>query len=156
MLKIRILAIGEDKDRWVTDGSTHYLTLLSKYVSIETRALPSPKTSPSLSPDEIKKQEAAILQKELGRGLTVALSDRGRQVDSVAFAKLLEQWQVKSGGSVTFLIGGPHGLYDSILDRADAVLSLSPLTFSHQLVRLVLLEQLYRGFSILAGTAYHK
>lgn len=156
MLKIRIVVIGEHKDRWVTDGCKHYLTLISKFASVEIKPVVSPKASSSLSPEEITRQEAAVLQKELGRGLTIALSDSGEHVDSHGFAKLLEQWQVSSGGNVTFVIGGPFGLHESVLQSADRVLSLSPLTFSHQVVRLVLLEQIYRGFSILHGSAYHK
>lgn len=69
---------------------------------------------------------------------------------------MIEKWQTSSKGTITFLIGGPYGLDPSILKRADIVLSLSKLTFSHQLVRLTLLEQLYRAFSILHGTDYHK
>lgn len=96
------------------------------------------------------------MAKELGKGLVVALSDSGKKADSHEFARLLEQWQTRSNGTITFLIGGPFGLDESLLSRADVALSLSPLTFSHQLVRLVLLEQLYRAFSILSGSPYHK
>ena len=88
--------------------------------------------------------------------MLVALSDSGKSCNSVSFSRLLERWQTTSGGTVTFLIGGPFGLDTSLLESADLILSLSPLTFSHQLVRLVLFEQLYRGFTILHNTSYHK
>lgn len=156
MLKIRLLAIGEDKDRWVTEAVMHYIKLISKYASVEVNFLPSPKASSSLSPDEIKRQEAAVFRECLSKGVTVALSDSGRSFESAAFAKQIERWQVTSGGTATFVIGGPFGLDKSLLESADMRLSLSPLTFSHQLVRLVLLEQLYRGFTILHNTGYHK
>ena len=156
MLKIRLLAIGDDKDRWVTEAVMHYIKLISKYASVEINFLPSPKASSSLSPDEIKRQEATVFKECLSRGLTVALSDSGRSFDSTAFAKQIERWQVSSGGIVTFVIGGPFGLDKSLLESADMLLSLSPLTFSHQLVRLVLLEQIFRGFTILHNTGYHK
>jgi len=156
LLKIAVLAIGKDKDRWVTDGAAHFEKLLQRWCRLEWQVIPSPHHSTSLSPDEIKRNEARLIKKRLGTGLTVALADSGRSLDSRGFAGLLERFQTVSGGQVTFVIGGPYGLDQSILSAADDVLSLSPLTFSHQLVRLVLLEQLYRGFSILHGTDYHK
>ncbi len=156
LLKIRVVAIGEDKDRWVTDGSKHYLKLLSRWTSFEIKTLPAPKVTSSLSPEATKKREAELLARELGKGTVIALSDSGKAMTSQQLARFLEKLQASSGGAITFLIGGPHGLHDSILSDADVILSLSPLTFSHQLVRLVLLEQLYRGLSILHGTAYHK
>jgi len=156
MLKVRLVTIGEDKDRWVTEGINHYAKLLSKYSTLEIVPLPSPKTSSSLSPDEIKRQEASILKEKLGKGMVIALADSGTGYDSRELAKQLERWQVSSGGVVTFVIGGPFGLDAQITGAASLVLSLSPLTYSHQLVRLVLLEQLYRSFTILYNTGYHK
>lgn len=156
LLKLRIVAIGKDKQSWVSDGISHYLKLLSKYADVEIRPVADTRETASLSPNEIKAKQAAQLEKGIGKGPTIALSDSGQEYDSIAFSKLLERAQITSGGAVTFLIGGPYGLDDSIIERADYVLSLSRLTFSHQVVRLVLLEQLYRGFTILAGTNYHK
>jgi 23S rRNA (pseudouridine1915-N3)-methyltransferase len=156
LLKIRIFVVGKHKDRWVEEGCAHFEKLLSRFAKIEWEILVSPKESSSLSPAEIRKREARLLEKECQRGLCIALTDKGVQKDTPAFAKMLETMQITSGGIVKFIIGGVYGLDDSILDKADHVLSLSPLTFSHQLVRLVLLEQLYRAFSILHGTDYHK
>jgi len=156
LLKITIIAIGKDKDRWVSDGAAHFEKLLGRWCRIGWKLLVSPARSVSLSPDEIRRAENDVLLKELGRGYVIALSDKGRSWTSEEFASHLEHLQVIAGGEVTFLIGGPHGLDPAALERADERLSLSPLTFSHQLVRLVLLEQLYRGFSILHGTDYHK
>ena len=156
MLKIRIVAIGEDKDDWITEGCKHYIKLLKKYTVIEQVTVSSPKHSASLSLDEIKRLEAKAIEALKVKGMLVALSDSGKSCDSASFAKLLERWQTTSGGTVTFLIGGPYGLDTSLLKSADLALSLSPLTFSHQLVRLVLFEQLYRGFTILHNTSYHK
>ncbi len=156
MFRIRVLAIGEDKDPWVTLGIQHYSKLLSKYAALEVLPLPSPKTSSSLSPEEVKRQEASLLKEKFGKGITVALVDTGKTYDSLGFAKLIERWQSTSGGAITFLIGGPFGLDSQLVKTVNATLSLSPLTFSHQLVRLVLLEQLYRGFTILHNTGYHK
>jgi 23S rRNA (pseudouridine1915-N3)-methyltransferase len=156
VVKIRIIAAGPDKDQWLAEGVNHYLKLLGRYASIEINNLPSPRATSSLSPVEIMKKEADRFEKELKGGFVIALSDRGKRQDSPGFARLLERIQAHNRGPITFLIGGPYGLHETILKKADLVLSLSELTFSHQLVRLVLLEQLYRGFSILHGSSYHK
>jgi len=156
LLKITIIAIGKDKDAWVSDGAAHFEKLLGRWCRIHWRMLNSPVKSSSLSPDEIRRAESEPIRRELGRGHAIALTDRGRRFTSEEFATHLERLQVSAGGEILFVIGGPYGLDQSVLDRADEQLSLSPLTFSHQLVRLVLLEQLYRGFSILHGTDYHK
>lgn len=153
---MRLLSIGHDRDRWVAEGCDHYLKLLSRFAKVENQIIPPLKASTSLSPGELKAREATQIEKALGPEYLVALHDRGRKYDSPGFAKMIEKLQSTSGGRLTLLIGGAFGLDERLLDRADLVVSLSELTFSHQLVRLVILEQLYRGFSILAGTAYHK
>ena len=156
MVKIRIIAVGKDKDAWVTDGSAHFLKLLKRYASVEQVHLAGPRTSSSLSPEQSKAAEAGPILEQMDKGTQIALSDRGRPMDSEAFAEFIEKLTATSPPPLSIVIGGPYGLDQTVLDRADHVVSLSPLTFSHQIVRLVLLEQLYRAFSILAGTDYHK
>jgi len=154
--KIKIIALGRDKDEWISTGCAHYTKLLSRWVRIDWRIISNSKIPSSLSPAEIMIAEAELIANELPpRGLIV-LTDSGRQFDSIAFSKELQKWQTNFGAELTFLIGGAYGLDSTILDRANVILSLSSLTFSHQLVRLVLAEQLYRGFAILNGTDYHK
>jgi 23S rRNA (pseudouridine1915-N3)-methyltransferase len=155
LLKVRIVAIGKDKDPWISEGGNHYVKLLSRYATVATRIIPALKTTASLSPAEIKSREAERFEKELGKDFLIALSDRGVKTDSVGLAQKIEKLQARSS-AITFLIGGAYGLDERIIKRADLVLSLSPLTFSHQLVRLILLEQLYRALSILHGSSYHK
>lgn len=155
MIKIRVVAVGKDKAAWVTDGSAHFEKLLSKYCKISWETIASEKSS-SLSSTEIRKREAKRLLSKLGDGFVVALDDSGKAYDSPQLASQLEKWQIQCRGTITFVIGGPYGLDQTVLKRADSRLSLSPLTFSHQIVRLVLLEQLFRAFSILKGTDYHK
>lgn len=156
MIRIRIIAPGKDKDEWVTLGSHHYIKLLSRYARVELVVLPSLKLSSSLSPDEIRKKEAVPLSKQLRGGYCVALSDSGKKYDSRAFADFVEKRQVAGNDAIEFIVGGPYGLDNDLLNQADTVLSLSSLTFPHKLVRLILLEQLYRAFSILHNTSYHK
>ncbi len=156
MLKIHLVQVGKDKDAWVTDGIAHYRKLLSRFATLDIVTLPGIKAAASLSPAEIMAREYEQISGKIGKGFTVALSDGGRKMDSPAFSKWLSKVQVDGSSEITFVIGGAYGLDQRILTAADLILSLSPLTFSHQLVRLVLLEQLYRGFSILHGTDYHK
>lgn len=155
MLKIRVVGIGKDKERWVTDACAHFSKLLSRFADIEWILIPSLKLSSSLSRIEIKKKEAAVIRKEIKKGLVIALTDKGTTYDSVGFAGFLETCMA-TNSTVNFIIGGPYGLNGSILEKVDYKLSLSPLTFSHQIVRLILVEQLYRAFSIIHGTDYHK
>lgn len=156
MIKIKIIAIGKDKDAWVAEGQAHYKKLLSRFAKVELQYLPALKSVSSLSPDEIKKREAELFNKNLHGDAYIALIDSGKQLDSKAFSRQLEKLILKSQGTLTFLIGGAYGLHDSLLSKADLKLSLSPLTFSHQLVRLVLFEQMYRAFTIIHNTDYHK
>ncbi len=156
MLKIRIVAVGKDKDRWITDGCAHYEKLLSRYASVQWVVIPAARGAPSLTPDRIRKQEAERLLKECGKGFCIALTDQGTLMDSPTLARQLEKWQTQNRGVLSFVIGGAHGLDQAVLDRSQLALSLSPLTFSHQVVRAVLLEQLFRAFSILGGSNYHK
>lgn len=156
MLKVEVVAIGRDKEPWLSDGVAHYTKLLNRFCRLTLTVLPALKKSAALSPAEIRRQEAERFRPFLDRPTSIALTDHGRAYDSPNFAKFLADLQAHAGGSVVFLIGGPHGLADDILTKATHRVSLSPLTFSHQIVRLVLLEQLYRGFSILHNTDYHK
>lgn len=156
MVKLRILVVGKDKDPWITQGQTHYIKLLSRFARTEITLVTAAKGSANLPPEEITKKEAARLVKQIGSGVTVALTDKGKPMDTAQFATWLRRTIDRSGGSIQFIIGGAFGLHRSVLSAVDETLSLSPLTFSHQIVRLVLLEQLYRGFSVLKGTGYHK
>lgn len=156
MLNIRVISIGKDKEPWISDGCNHYLKLLSRYAKVEMLLLPSLRSTSSLPAGEIKAREAEKLEKSVGTGYLVALHDRGQTFDSPAIARRLQKIETEARSTVSFVIGGAFGLDERLLRRADLILSLSPLTFSHQLARLVLLEQLYRAYSILHGSAYHK
>jgi 23S rRNA (pseudouridine1915-N3)-methyltransferase len=156
MLKINIIAVGKNKDAWVDDAIRHYEKLLKKFVNLSFDFIPDIKKSPGIGENEIKKLEASKIIKKLRPGYKIALSDKGRKYNSEEFAKYLSKLMQKSGGTVEFIIGGVYGLDESIINECDVVVSLSPMTITHQLVRPILLEQLYRGFSILSGGKYHK
>ncbi len=156
MLKIRIVAVGEPKDRWIAEACEHYSKLISRWAKIEIKSLPLPKGTSSLLPQQIMECEAEKIANKLCKGKTIALSDKGKRLDSAGFAKAIQALEMTSSGTVTFLIGGPHGLSPRLLEEADDVFSLSPLTFTHQLARIVLLEQIYRAYAIIHSSAYHK
>ena len=156
MLTIRIVAVGKDKDEWVSQGCTHFEKLLSRWARVDWQKVKPGAISSSLSPEQIMANEAEALVRVLKGATFVALSDQGKRYDSQGFSQQLQKWLVTFGSEIVFVIGGAYGLAPEILTGAQVQLSLSPLTFSHQLVRLVLLEQLYRGFSILHNTGYHK
>ena len=156
MIKIKIIAIGKDKDRWVTDSVKHFEKLLSRFCKLELVLIPSLKENASLSPTEIKKQEAVHFKKRIDKDYIIALTDQGEKMDSIKFSNWLSKQTELSGGRISFLIGGAYGLDDELITMSKKQLSLSPMTFSHQLVRPVLLEQLYRAFSIANNSSYHK
>ncbi len=155
MLKIEIIAVGKDKDPWVTDGCAHFEKLLSRHARVSWRIIPTAGKS-SLSPAQIKDAEAKQILAAIEKGFTIALADGGKAFDTHEFADALDKWLMHSQSTLRFVIGGPYGLDQKVLAKADLVVSLSPLTFSHQIVRLVLLEQLYRAFTIIRGGDYHK
>lgn len=156
MLRIRIVALGKNKEEWVDRAVEHYLKLLKKFASVSFTYIPDIKKSKKTGPNELIKQESRLIKKHLRAGYRVALSDKGRLFNSEEFARFLLRLTEISGGSVDFVIGGIHGLGASILKSCNENLSLSPLTMSHQLIRPILLEQIYRGFSIISGGKYHK
>jgi len=156
MFHINIITPGKNKDGWVDDAVGHYLKLLQKYAAVKIDYLPDVKKPKSLTGTEIIAREEKLITKHLKSDYVIALADRDKSMDSPQFAKYLSEIMRLSNGSVDFVIGGAYGLSAAFLKDCRAVLSLSPMTMSHQLIRPVLLEQLYRGFSILSGTKYHK
>ncbi len=156
MFRINIITLGTNKNAWVDDAVAHYLKLLKKYASVRIDYIPDIKKSKNLSKSELTDQEEKLIEKYLKSNYRIALSDKGKKYRSEQFARFLSDIMQKSQGSVDFVIGGVYGLSKDFLTDSRSILSLSPMTMSHQLIRPVLLEQLYRGFSILSGTKYHK
>jgi 23S rRNA (pseudouridine1915-N3)-methyltransferase len=156
VFRIRIISPGKDKQRWITLGCEHYQKLISRFADIELIHLADLKSVASLTPQEIMVKEAEQIRKRLTKGPVIALDVRGKSMDSKGFARSIAHYQARGPGQLTFLIGGAYGLDDRLLKEVEASISLSSLTFSHQLVRLVFVEQLYRALSILHATPYHK
>ena len=156
MITIHIITVGRDKSGWVTDQIEHYRKLLLKYARLEITSVPEEKYTNRADISRLLEREAKKIESRLNGGHLVALDIKGREFDTVGLAREIERRQNKGVSTFEFVIGGPYGLDQSIKDKADLLLSLSPLTMSHQIVRGVLLEQLYRVFNLNAGGSYHK
>ena len=159
MLQIRIIALGKAKAGFISAGNKEYLKRLQPYAKTELVILPAKKipAKPNLATTKaIKDQEAELIATSIRPNeYLIALDEKGRQYTSTGFANHLEKLMLQGNSRIAFLIGGTLGLSPSILERANATLSLSSLTFTHELARLILLEQIYRAFKINAGEPYH-
>ncbi|TAE35149.1 MAG: 23S rRNA (pseudouridine(1915)-N(3))-methyltransferase RlmH [Sphingobacteriales bacterium] len=155
-MKITLLSISKTEEKYIKEGIDIYLNRLKHYIKFEVIELPELKNTKHLSQDLQKKKEAEILLKSiLNTDYVVLLDERGTEFNSLLFADFLNKRMLASTQNLVFIIGGPYGFDTSIYERATAKISLSKLTFSHQMVRLFFVEQVYRGFTILKGEPYH-
>ena len=155
-MKILLLVIGKTDEDYLVTGIKKYVGRLGHYVSFEMKEIPDIRNRKTLSEEQQKKAESFLLLSQLQPSDQVILLDeRGNSYTSVEFSEFLEKGMSSGAKRMVFLIGGPYGFDKEVYDRADAKMSLSPMTFSHQMVRLIFLEQLYRAFTILKGEPYH-
>jgi len=154
-MRITILAIGKKHDSKLAAAIDDYTARLKHYASTEWRLVEA-KITPSMPEAAIRAAESSALLSQLADTDSVILLDeRGKQLDSPAFAQKLQSFMDQGTKHLVLIIGGAYGVDRAISDRANFTLSLSGLVFPHQLVRLVLIEQLYRAHTILAGEKYH-
>lgn len=160
MLRIRILLAGKVRERYLQSGIAEYLKRLGPYARVELVQLPDepvPERASAADLARARKREGERLLKALGPAeYLVALDLRGEQLTSEGLSEWLAQRALRGDSSLAFAIGGSTGLAPEVLRRAQFRLSLGAMTFPHQMVPLLLLEQLYRGFKIAAGEPYHK
>jgi len=155
-MNITILAIGKNKDEYISLAESEFLKRLSGFCSLTIKNVPTPKYSKNQSVDKIKELEGkAVLDKLPDQCYVIALDEGGKEFTSNGFAQHLNKILVTHNKPLYFLIGGPYGFSDEVKHRSDEILALSQLTFTHQMVRIILLEQLYRAFTILKGKKYH-
>jgi 23S rRNA (pseudouridine1915-N3)-methyltransferase len=155
-MKIKIITISKTKSEY-SDLEKEFLKRLQKYAKIEVLNIKEEPITKNRSHDDIKAIEGEKLVSKIDQdAFIVVLDDKGKQFTSQEFAKQIEQIRDFKGAKMNFIIGGPLGLSGEVLGRANLVLSLSKMTLTHQMIRLLLLEQIYRGFEILKGTEYHK
>ena len=160
MQKITILCVGKLKEKFYLDATAEYAKRLSRYCKLDILELPGSRLPEEPSPAQIQQaldtEAAAITAKLPKGGALVALCIEGPPCSSEEMTRKMHQLAVSGKTQLTFLIGGSMGLSESLKRRADWKLSMSPMTFPHHLARVMLLEQIYRGFQILGNTKYHK
>lgn len=159
-MKISVLCVGKIKEKYFTDGIKEYEKRLSRYCKLEIIEVADEKTPDSASETEelqIKAKEGERLKKYIrDDAYVIALAIDGKQLDSVELSEKIEKLGIGGTSHIIFIIGGSLGLDASILNRADFKLSFSRMTFPHQMMRMILLEQVYRGYRIMKGEPYHK
>ena len=159
-MKIRLLVVGHLKETYWKEAQNEYLKRLTLYANVtieEVDDLPSSKDDSPAEMEEVKKKENAKLLSKIKPSDFVVLLDLGKeQPDSVELSSRLEKWMRDGGSSITFVIGGSLGLSNEMRKRGNASFTLSKLTFTHQMTRVILLEQIYRSFKILRNEPYHK
>lgn len=156
IMKIMLLVIGKTDDGYLETGIMKYVGRLEHYVSFEMKVIPDLKNRKTLTVQEQKRQEGIMILSQLSPGDEVILLDeKGKTFTSRAFSQWVERLANANYKRVVFVIGGPYGFSDDVYDKAKHKISLSEMTFSHQMVRLVFVEQLYRAFTIIKGESYH-
>ena len=154
MTHLSLICLGKLKESYWREAEAEYLKRLRPWAKIEIKELKEESFNEKDQSEKIKKEEAEkILAAWPKSGAVIVLDESGKKMDSVSLAKTWEQ--LSNQNNITIVIGGPLGLDKSVLARADLVLSLSPLTFTHQLARVVLWEQIYRALMIVKGKKYH-
>jgi len=155
-MKITLLVVGKTEDKYLLEGMDKYLNRLKHYIGFNLVVIPELKNTKSLTEAQQKTKEAELILKQFNNSdIVVLLDEKGKKHTSVSFANYLNKQMIGSVQHLVFVIGGPYGFDESIYKRANSSLSLSDMTFSHQMVRLFFIEQLYRAFSILKGEPYH-
>ncbi len=159
-MKITILCVGKIKERFMRDAISEYQKRLTRYVKLDVVEVPDEKT-----PDNASEKEETRIRDREGEKLlryvrsddyVVALAIDGKQYDSVDFSKKVDGFGLTGKGNVVFVIGGSLGLSEMVLQRSDENISFSKMTFPHQLMRVILLEQIYRSYRIIKNEPYHK
>ena len=155
-MKIVLLTIGKTKKSFLSEGIKKYLLKLKHYTNLESIEIDNVKFSKNISESELINKEAKLLISKLDPSDYVILLDvKGRQYSSLEFSKKLNNWMIGSKKRLVFIVGGAYGVSKTVSSRVDEILSFSSMTFSHQMIRLFFLEQLYRAYTILNNNPYH-
>ncbi|MDF1867965.1 MAG: 23S rRNA (pseudouridine(1915)-N(3))-methyltransferase RlmH [Saprospiraceae bacterium] len=155
-MKVELWLIGKTSFGYIKEGMEIYQKRLTHYLPFEVSIIPDIKNAKNLRPNQIKVKEGATINSKLKKeDFLILLDERGKHFSSVEFAKFLDQKLQMSYKKIVFLVGGAYGFSEEIYKRANSKLSLSKMTFSHQMIRLFVLEQIYRGMTILRNEPYH-
>lgn len=155
-MNLSLLTVGKTDIKWVGEGLDTYVSRLRHYVPFSVTEIPELKKVSALSEAQIKEKEGELILKHIGPAdILILLDEHGSQYRSVEFARWLQGQLNQSARNLVFVIGGAYGFSPAVYERANGKLSLSAMTFSHQMVRTIFAEQLYRAFTIIKGEPYH-
>jgi 23S rRNA (pseudouridine1915-N3)-methyltransferase len=155
-MNLKLMVVGRVKQDYLRAALGDFTQRINKYSSLEIIELKEERIAPRVDPERIKEKEAErILSRLDPRSYNVALDEQGKELSSLEFARLFEEVSRKGYREMCFVIGGALGLSSRIKEQADVILTLSRMTFTHEMIRLFLLEQIYRAFTIIRGEPYH-
>lgn len=155
-MKISLLVIGKTDASYFTEAITEYKNRLSHYIPFEMEVIPDLKNTKALTIEQQKAKEGELILKYIQAGdYVVLLDERGKEHSSMQFATYIEKKTHTVSKRLVFIIGGPYGFSDKVYEKASEKLTLSKMTFSHQMIRLIFVEQLYRAMTILNNEPYH-
>ncbi len=155
-MKIVFISIGKTNEKYLNEGISLYQRRLKYYTSFEIIEIPNIKKSQNFSKLELLNKEGDLLLKNIKNSdHLVLLDDKGKEYNSINFSEKIQNWMLIGKKRIVFVVGGAYGFSKGVYQRGNEKLSLSKMTFSHQMVRLFFVEQLYRGYSILNNEPYH-
>ena len=155
-MKIALITVGKTDRKWVKEGMDIYMSRLRHYIPFSMVEIPELKNVSALSKDQIKTKEGELILKNVrSSDNLILLDEHGKEFSSTEFARSLQDKITYTGKDIVFVIGGAYGFSQEVYSRSDSKISLSRMTFSHQMVRAIFLEQLYRAFTIMKGEPYH-
>jgi len=155
-MKIRLLQIGKTNEQYLLNGIEEYSNRIKIYIPFEMEVIPYLKNSNSFTPELLKQKEGELIVNRIKKeDVLILLDEKGKTFSSVGFSKFLQQQMNLGNKQLTFLIGGAYGFSPEVYNRANGKISLSEMTFSHQIIRLIFIEQLYRALTIIHHHPYH-
>ena len=155
-VKILLLTIGNTDKKYMKEGIDDYVKRISFYIPFEMKVIPDIKNRSSLSEELQKEKEGQLILSHVSSGdYLVLLDERGTEFSSVEFSKWIEKKMIAGTRQVIFVIGGPYGFSNAAYQRSDIKISMSKMTFSHQMVRMIFVEQIYRAMTIIKNEPYH-
>jgi len=155
-MKVKLICIGKTGKKFLEDGENEYMQRVKHYVQIERIEIPDLKNARKLTFEQIKQLEGKEILSKVGSGeQLILLDERGSVLSSVEFANFIQQRFNAGGKALVFVIGGAYGFSSEVYEAAQGKISLSKMTFSHQMIRMIFFEQLYRAMTILKGEPYH-
>ena len=155
-MNIKLIVVGKNEQKYLKEALDIYIKRLTHYINFELVVLPDVKNAKNMSVSELKDKEAELILKHSAKADKVVLLDeKGKEFSSMEFSKYIEKQMNASLKTLAFVVGGAFGFSEKVYSQANEKLSISKMTFSHQMIRLLFVEQLYRAFTIIKGEPYH-